>query len=87
MRPRVLWAGGPASPTRSDWAARALLDAMKIAYDRKPFVPHVTPPRDVRRYSGLHEITPAIGVADSRSCVSRSGRDEQGARYFRVEAT
>ena len=89
VRPRVLWAGGPASPRLEaiGGAARALLDAMKIAYDRKPFVPHVTLLRDVRRYSGLHEITPAIVWPIREVALFRSGRDEQGARYFRVEAT
>ena len=89
VRPRVLWAGGPASPELEAIAgsARALLDAMEIGYDRKPFVPHVTVLRDVRRYTGPREITPAIVWPIREVALYRSGRDEQGARYFRVEAT
>ena len=87
VRPRVLWAGGPTSPELEAIAggARGLLDALKIGYDRKPFVPHVTLLRDVRRYTGPLAITPAIAWPIRDVALYRSGRDEQGARYVRVE--
>lgn len=47
---RVAWAGGPDDArlsARAD-ATRRLLDAERISYDRRPFVPHVTLLRSVR---------------------------------------
>jgi len=89
VRPRVLWAGGPVPPGLEAMAdgTRRLLDAMKISYDRKPFVPHVTLLRDVRRYTGPREIRPVILWPVREVALFRSGRDEHGARYFRVEPT
>lgn len=86
-RPRVLWAGGPETLELAAIAVRArgLLDAMEIRYDRKPFVPHVTLLRDVRRYEGPREIVPSIPWPVRGLALYRSGRDETGARYFRVE--
>ena len=86
-RPRVLWAGGPLSAELEAIAssARALLDRMQVAYDRKPFVPHVTLLRDVRRFDGPREIVPPIAWPIREVALFRSGRDETGARYFRVE--
>lgn len=86
-RPRVLWAGGPETPELTAIAARArgLLDDMQIGYDRKPFVPHVTLLRDVRRYEGPRAIAPPIAWPIRALALYRSGRDEAGARYFRVE--
>jgi 2'-5' RNA ligase len=86
-RPRVLWAGGPLTPALAEIAsrARALLDATQVAYDRKPFVPHVTLLRDVRRFDGPREIAPPIEWPIREVALFRSGRDERGARYFRVE--
>lgn len=48
-RARVVWAGGPAIGELRALVGdvRALLEAMGIAYDRKPFVPHVTLLREV----------------------------------------
>lgn len=85
-RPRVLWAGGPASAEVEALAqrARALLDQLQIAYDRKPFVPHVTLLRDVRRYDGPRIIEPPIAWPISDVALYRSGRDALGARYERV---
>lgn len=87
-RPRVLWAGGPLSPELEAVAAgaRALLDRLKIAYDRKPFVPHVTLLRDVKRFDGPHAIEPPIPWPIRAVALYRAGRDDTGARYFRVEA-
>jgi 2'-5' RNA ligase len=86
-RPRVLWAGGPLTPDLAGIAdrARALLDDLKVSYDRKPFVPHVTLLRDVRRFDGPNEIRPPIPWAIREVALYRSGRDDRGARYFRVE--
>lgn len=87
-RPRVLWAGGPVSEELGKVArtARELLDALKVNYDRKPFVPHVTLLRDVRRFEGPQEIAPPIAWPIREIGLYRAGRDDQGARYVRVEA-
>jgi 2'-5' RNA ligase len=87
-RPRVLWAGGELSVPLEAIAAgaRALLDRLKIAYDRKPFVPHVTLLRDVRSFEGARAIDPPIPWPIGPVALYRTGRDETGARYFRVEA-
>lgn len=86
-RPRVLWAGGPSTSALGELAggARALLDAMRVDYDRKPFVPHVTLLRDVRRFDGPRAIAPPIDWPIREVALYRSGRDDGGARYFRVE--
>jgi RNA 2',3'-cyclic 3'-phosphodiesterase len=85
-RPRVLWAGGalPDGLAAIAAGARALLDRMQVAYDRKPFVPHVTLLRDVKRFDGPREIVPPIAWPIREVALFRSGRDESGARYFRV---
>jgi RNA 2',3'-cyclic 3'-phosphodiesterase len=48
---RVLWIGGPACPPLHALAhtVRATLDAQRVAYDHKPFVPHITLLRDLPR--------------------------------------
>lgn len=86
-RPRVLWAGGPDSAELEQLAgsARGLLDALKVNYDRKPFVPHVTLLRDVRRFDGPKEIAPPIAWPIREIGLYRAGRDDEGARYVRVE--
>jgi len=85
-RPRVLWAGGALSGGLAAIAAgaRELLDRMQVAYDRKPFVPHVTLLRDVKRFDGPREIVPPIAWPIREVALFRSGRDESGARYVRV---
>jgi RNA 2',3'-cyclic 3'-phosphodiesterase len=85
-RSRVLWAGGAVTrelDVIAD-AARALLDGLGVDYDRKPFVPHVTLLRDVRRFDGPRDITPPIPWPIREVGLYRSGRDDKGARYFRV---
>jgi len=86
-RPRVLWAGGALSDELAAVAAgaRGLLDRMGVGYDRKPFVPHVTLLRDVKRFDGPREIAPPIAWPIREVALFRSGRDEAGARYVRVE--
>jgi 2'-5' RNA ligase len=88
-RPRVLWAGGLLMPALGEIAsrARALLDTLKVGYDHKPFVPHVTLLRDVRRFDGPRDITPPIDWPIREVALYQSGRDERGARYVRVEPT
>jgi RNA 2',3'-cyclic 3'-phosphodiesterase len=85
-RSRVLWAGGAATPDLGAIAdgARALLDGLRVAYDRKPFVPHVTLLRDVRRFDGPRDLAPPIPWPVREIALYRSGRDDKGARYFRV---
>ena len=85
-RPRVLWAGGKATAALDDLAhsCRALLDELRVAYDRKPFVPHVTLLRDVVGYSGPTTITAPIEWPIDDVALFRSGKDAQGARYVRV---
>jgi 2'-5' RNA ligase len=82
----VLWAGGEATDGLQAIAAaaREQLDRLQIGYDRKPFVPHVTLLRDVRRYDGPRTIEPPIAWPIREVALFRSGRDETGARYFRV---
>ena len=86
-RPRVLWAGGALSDELAAIAAsaRGLLDRLGVGYDRKPFVPHVTLLRDVKRFDGPREIAPPIAWPIREVALFRSGRDETGARYVRVE--
>lgn len=86
-RPRVLWAGGPLTAELEAIAsqARALLDRPQVGYDRKPFVPHVTLLRDVRRYDGPRVIAPSVPWPVRSIALYRSGRDASGARYVRVE--
>ena len=86
-RPRVLWAGGPLTVELGAIAdgARAVLDRLGVGYDRKPFVPHVTLLRDVRRFRGPQQIDPPIPWPIRRIGLYRSGRDDKGARYFRID--
>jgi 2'-5' RNA ligase len=86
-RPRVLWAGGPLMPALDHIAgrARALLDTLQVGYDRKPFVPHVTLLRDVRRFHGPRDVSPPIAWPIREVALYQSGRDEHGARYVRVD--
>lgn len=87
VRPRVLYAGGALTPALARVAdtARGLLDRMGIGYDRKPFVPHVTLLRDVKRYDGPRTVEPPIAWPIGAIALYRAGRDEAGARYVRVE--
>ncbi len=50
-RARVLWAAGPECAPLAALAqrVRALLDELRVPYDRKPFVAHVTLLRDLAR--------------------------------------
>jgi 2'-5' RNA ligase len=62
-RARVVWAGGPTPEPLAALIAevRALLEAMTITYDHKPFVPHVTLLRDVNTWQpGMVPIRPPI---------------------------
>jgi 2'-5' RNA ligase len=87
-RPRVLWAGGAASAALDALAqsARRMLDDLRVPYDRKPFVPHVTLLRDVLRYDGPQRIAPPIAWPIDELALYRAGKDALGARYLRVAA-
>jgi 2'-5' RNA ligase len=83
-RARVVWAGGPALPQLEALAAevRALLDALAIAYDRKPFVPHVTLLRDVIAWPpGAAPLSQPIAWRCDRPMLVRS---EPGGGYVNV---
>jgi len=90
-RPRVAWIGGDASAALADVTARAraLLDALGIAYDRKPFVPHVTLFRDVRSFAvpTLPQRLPQpLPWITARVALYASARDRDGPLYREVEA-
>lgn len=59
---RVLWIGGPECRPLQDLAdaVRAALDAQRVAYDRKPFVPHITLLRELPR-----EAQPDLDIGTS----------------------
>jgi len=86
-RARVAWVGGAASAALADVTerARALLDAQGVAYDRKPFVAHVTLFRDVRAFdeSSLPQPLP---WNTARVALYASARDRDGPVYREVEA-
>jgi 2'-5' RNA ligase len=74
-RARVVWAGGPENDALHALAdrVRELLDSAGVAYDRKPFVPHITLLRDVRHWtSTLTSIVPAIAWTCREPTLVRS---------------
>jgi 2'-5' RNA ligase len=82
---RVLWAGGPANKALSSAAAevRVLLDALDIAYDRKPFAPHVTLLRNVLRWSKRPWlIDPPIVWPCEQPVLLRSQQTGSGVTYI-----
>ena len=90
-RARVLWAGGEAVEPLEQLAAsaRAILDRQRIAYDRKPFAPHVTLVRDAGRLPpGAAAITPAIDWLCERATLVRStSGGRAGAGYVPITRT
>jgi len=84
-RARVAWAGGASNPAveAAARAARAALDALGVAYDRKPFVPHVTLFRDVHRYVG-GTLSRAIDWGTEHIALYAAAHDEAGPVYRRV---
>lgn len=59
-RARVLWAAGPDCAPLAALAQRirALLGELRVPYDRKPFVAHVTLLRDLARDDARHAAAP-----------------------------
>lgn len=87
-RARVLWAGG--SDDRLDAMAtqvRRLLDELRVPYDRKPFVAHVTLLRKLPR-AATHEaaraLEPPIGWQAGAPVLLESRSDAEGTRYVPV---
>jgi 2'-5' RNA ligase len=68
---RVLWIGGAPNAALSALAAevRSCLDANAIAYDRKPFVPHVTLLRNLPRDASTDAAIRAAAIAPIRWSV------------------
>jgi 2'-5' RNA ligase len=86
---RVVWAGGPRCAPLLALAARvrALIDAMRIDYDPKPFAPHVTLLRDVpRRLASDSLIDPAIEWPCRGPNLVRSEQGSGGVVYTPVAA-
>lgn len=87
-RARVLWAAGPDCAPLAALAqrARALLDELRVRYDRKPFVAHVTLLRDLtrdeaRRAAAL--IAPPVAWRADRPQLLQSVQREGRLRYER----
>ena len=85
---RVVWVGGPACAALLELAerTRAMLDSMRIAYDRKPFAPHVTVLRNVTQWpmAGL-PIVPEIIWPSRAPALIRSKQSANGVVYVPIE--
>jgi 2'-5' RNA ligase len=83
-RAHVVWAGGTANDPLLTLAAsvRRMLDAEGVAYDPKPFAPHVTLLRDVGRWPAkVAVIEPAIVWNCKAPTLIRSEPGENGVAY------
>lgn len=87
-RARVAWAGGPVDEPLADCVARARrrLDELGIAYDHRPFVPHVTLFRDVRRVEGAGALEAPLRWETDHVALYAAARDRNGPIYRRVAA-
>lgn len=87
-RARVAWAGGPTNDrlTAAVTAARASLERLAVPFDRKPFVPHVTLFRDVRRFDCSGPLSPPLRWRTDHVALYAAGRDDRGPAYRRVGA-
>ena len=86
---RVVWAGGPEDPALLRLAANAreLLDALRIEYDCKPFVPHVTLLRNVARWPfRTTELQAAIPWPCNRAFLVCSKQGPEGVNYAPMES-
>lgn len=83
---RVVWLGGAVPPALADIAqrARALLDELRIGYDRKAFVPHVTLFRDVRDFAADGTLPSPVAWNTARVALYASARDTAGPVYREV---
>ena len=83
-RDATLWLGIEQDPELMRLASRVRerLDACGLAYDKKPFSPHVTLARRVRGLAGSLDNL-AFPQPDEADCVTlfRSYLDAEGARY------
>lgn len=82
----VVWIGANETPQPlADLAdrARALLDQMSVAYDRRPLVPHLTLLRGVKSFA-TQKIAPTRWRIASIS-LCRSDPTPRASRYVRVE--
>lgn len=85
---RVVWAGGPPCAPLLELAkmARAMLDAIRIDYDHKPFAPHVTVLRNVARWrAGDVSIDPQIVWPCRGPTLVRSEQGPNGVTYIPVD--
>lgn len=83
---RVLWVGGADAQLEALAAAtRRLLDELRVRFDRKPFVGHVTLlrklPRDAARGTA-DRIEPPIRWQAAAPVLLESRTDAQGTRYL-----
>ncbi len=82
----VVWVGGAveAAEPLNELAvrARAVLDGMNVAYDRRPLAPHVTLLRGVKRFDSA-KVGPIYWPIDSIA-LYRSAPSGQHSRYTRV---
>lgn len=87
-RARVAWAGGPVDQSFADSVARTRrrLDELGIAYDHRPFVPHVTLYRDVRRFDANGPLDPPLRWITDHVALYAADRDREGPLYRRVAA-
>ena len=86
---RVVWAGGPEDPTllRLATNARELLDALRVEYDRKPFVPHVTLLRNVARWPfRTTELRAAIPWPCEEALLVCSRQGPEGVTYAPIRS-
>jgi 2'-5' RNA ligase len=88
-RARVLWAAGPDCAPLAALAqrVRTLLNELHVAYDRKPFVAHVTLLRDLTREESRRAagpIAPPIVWHADRPQLLQSAQREGCLRYERV---
>jgi 2'-5' RNA ligase len=88
-RARVAWAGGRSCQAVRDLAqrARSILREMEVAFDTKPFEPHVTLLRNVvSAGAGLaRPIEPSIPWRCERPLLLSSVSGPEGVRYSVVE--
>lgn len=89
-RARVAWAGGRRSTRVKDLAQRAreILRELRIAFDTKPFEPHVTLLRNVSAVTGLaRRIEPSIRWRCERPLLLGSVAGSEGVRYSVIGPT